>query len=93
MIRRPAWRRAPAIDAAVMASYRGHPVNLYLAGGHTIGAAVVRLCGTETVESATNQGAITVALHAIEAVHSLVPESASTEFPHPEHDRTGTNST
>ena len=82
-------RQTRGIDAAVMASYRGHPVILYLAGGHTIEHAVVRLCGTETVECVTNCGAVTVALHAIQAVQSLVPESACAEFPGPNSDRTG----
>lgn len=82
-------RSEPAIDATVMTSYRAHPVTLYLAGGHQIHGGVVKHVGTETVECLTNQGAATVALHSIEAVHSLIPESASAEFPHPSHDRTG----
>ncbi|WGI35944.1 hypothetical protein QDT91_28470 (plasmid) [Mycolicibacterium aubagnense] len=78
----------PPIDHTVMASYRSHPVNLYLAGGHVITGGVVRHIGTETVECLSNHGAVTVALRAIEAVESLVPESASAEFPRPEQDRT-----
>lgn len=87
MMRRPN-RTHPPIDYTVMASYRSHPVTLYLAGGHVITGGVVRHVGTETVECLTNHGAVTVALRAIEAVASLVPESASAEFPRPEQDRT-----
>lgn len=79
----------PPIDYTVMASYRSHPVNLYLSGGHVITRGVVRHVGTETVECLTNHGAVTVALRAIEAVESLMPQSASAEFPRPEQDRTG----
>lgn len=86
MMRRPSHTHPP-IDYTVMASYRSHPVNLYLAGGHVITGGVVRHVGTETVECLTNHGAVTVALRAIEAVESLVPESASAEFPRPEQDR------
>lgn len=79
----------PAIDSTVMASYRHHPVNLYLAGGHQIAGGVVRHVGARTVECLTNHGAVTVSLYAIEAVESLVPQSAVVEFPHPDNDRTG----
>lgn len=79
----------PAIDSTVMASYRHHPVNLYLAGGHVIAGGVVRHVGTRTVECLTSHGSVTVSLYAVEAVESLVPQSAAAEFPHPDEDRTG----
>ena len=57
----------PAIDSTVMASYRHHPVNLYLAGGHVIAGGVVRHVGTRTVECLTSHGSVTVSLYAVEA--------------------------
>lgn len=76
-------RTQPAIDHAMMRSFLDHPVELTLTGGQVISGGVGKHVGSATAELHTPTGAVVVNLHAIDAVRSLIPATARSEFPSP----------